>query len=164
VANGDAAAYALRTFHDSSIDVRRQAPDNAAVCQPCLKANLFVAPSDDLSRQEVVEYARNLSLLLKRVPPARYDFSRDLRRFTTDELLEALRLNRHRPTPECVARVCGSWLQALIDAGVLSNGARKTARGTQCVAEDGHICLSLAEKTIDDYLHSNGIDLSPGIA
>jgi hypothetical protein len=39
----------------------------------------------------------------------------------------------------------------LIDAGVLSNGARKTARGTQSVAEDGHICLSLAEKTTDDY-------------
>jgi hypothetical protein len=101
-----------KDFHDSSIDVRRQAPDNAAVCQPCLKANLFVAPSDDLSREEIVEYVQNLSLLLKRVPPARYDFSRDLRRFTTDELLAALELNRHRPTPECVTRVCGSWLQA----------------------------------------------------
>jgi len=30
-------------------------------------------------------------------------------------------------------------------------------RGTQCLAKDGHVCLSLGEKTIDDLLHAHGI-------
>jgi hypothetical protein len=30
-------------------------------------------------------------------------------------------------------------------------------RGTQCLAKDGHVCLSLAEKTIDDLLSTLGI-------
>jgi hypothetical protein len=51
----------------------------------------------------------------------------------------------------------GSWLQALIAAGILSDDCRPTGRGTQCLAQDGHPCLSLAEKQIDDWLYQAGI-------
>jgi hypothetical protein len=51
----------------------------------------------------------------------------------------------------------GSWLKALVEAGILEDGTRRTGRGTQCLAKDGHLCLSLGEKTIDDFLHSYGI-------
>jgi hypothetical protein len=30
-------------------------------------------------------------------------------------------------------------------------------RGVRCIAEDGHVCLSLGEKTICDLLHRHGI-------
>jgi len=56
-----------------------------------------------------------------------------------------------------VKTLFGSWLKALIEAEVLEDGARRTSRGTQCLAKDGHVCLSLGEKTIDDLLHSHGI-------
>jgi hypothetical protein len=56
-----------------------------------------------------------------------------------------------------VKELFGSWLEALIEAGILEDGTRRTARGTQCVAIDGHFCLSLGEKTIDDLLHAHGI-------
>jgi hypothetical protein len=39
----------------------------------------------------------------------------------------------------------------------LEDGTRRTSRGTQCLARDGHVCLSLGEKTIDDFLHAFGI-------
>ncbi len=50
-----------------------------------------------------------------------------------------------------------SWLAALIDAGVLEDGTRKTSRGIQTLAKDRHVCLSLGEKTIDDFLFDRGI-------
>jgi len=51
----------------------------------------------------------------------------------------------------------GSWLQTLILAGVLKDGTLQTSRGVRCIAIDGHICNSLAEKTVDDWLYSHGI-------
>ncbi|OIO98184.1 MAG: hypothetical protein COY42_21815 [Armatimonadetes bacterium CG_4_10_14_0_8_um_filter_66_14] len=50
-----------------------------------------------------------------------------------------------------------SWLHLLIAAGVLECDVRRGAYGTQCLADDGHACGSLAEKAIDDWLSSNGV-------
>lgn len=52
----------------------------------------------------------------------------------------------------------GNWLNCLSQAGVLENGYRKTSRGIQCTAKDGHLCLSLGEKTIDDWLSDHKIE------
>jgi len=51
----------------------------------------------------------------------------------------------------------GSWLEALIAAGVLSDGCYRTGKGTKCLAKDGHECRSLAERQIDDWLCDEGI-------
>jgi hypothetical protein len=56
-----------------------------------------------------------------------------------------------------VKTVFTSWLGALIASGVLEDDARRTTRGIQCLANDGHVCLSLGEKTIDDFLFSLNI-------
>jgi len=53
--------------------------------------------------------------------------------------------------------VFGSWLNALIQAEILEDGTRRTSRGTQTLARDGHVCLSLGEKTIDDYLYERNV-------
>ena len=50
-----------------------------------------------------------------------------------------------------------SWLNVLVEAGVLTRNILKTPRGYMCLAEDGHLCRSLGEKNIDDWLYSNGI-------
>ena len=68
----------------------------------------------------------------------------------TEERLALLRLLRVKPSLRRVKSVFGSWLKALIQAGVLEDGTRKTSRGIQSIAKDGHVCLSLGEKTIDD--------------
>jgi len=48
-------------------------------------------------------------------------------------------------------------LASLEKAGVLKDGYMQTARGIQCLANDGHLCLSLGEKEIDDWLSSRNI-------
>ena len=45
----------------------------------------------------------------------------------------------------------------LIETGVLNAGAWETGRGIRCIANDGHECLSLVEKMIDDILFAKGI-------
>lgn len=51
----------------------------------------------------------------------------------------------------------GSWLQALIAAGVLNDDCYLTGKGTKCLANDGHECRSLAERQIDDWLYNAAI-------
>jgi len=59
--------------------------------------------------------------------------------------------------PEIYEEEFGSWLEALTEAGILETPARRTGFGVECLAEDGHLCASLAEKTIDDWLFEHKI-------
>ena len=49
------------------------------------------------------------------------------------------------------------WTRILVDAGLADNGIC-LSRGTVLKAVDGHICLSMQEKAVDDFLHQHGID------
>jgi hypothetical protein len=73
------------------------------------------------------------------------------------ERLNILKLFEKKPTTKRVKELFGSWLNALIQTGVLEDGTRRTSRGIQCIAKDGHVCFSLGEKTIDDFLYIHGI-------
>jgi hypothetical protein len=50
-----------------------------------------------------------------------------------------------------------AWTRILIDAGLADNGIR-LSRGTILKAVDGHFCVSMQEKAVDDFLHQHGID------
>jgi len=54
----------------------------------------------------------------------------------------------------------GKWLRVLQASGLVDD-AWRPARGTYCLAADGHACRSLGERTIDDYLNANGIEHEP---
>ncbi len=41
---------------------------------------------------------------------------------------------------------------------MLDGAAQRMARGTRCLANDGHVCLSIGEKTIDDLMYAAGIE------
>jgi len=56
-----------------------------------------------------------------------------------------------------VAHYYGTWFEGLVQLGILPNNVLPTERGIMCVASDNHICLSLAEMKIDDWLHSHNI-------
>lgn len=60
-------------------------------------------------------------------------------------------------------RPARTWPEWLHLAGLLEDGLR-TARGTVNIATDGHLCRSLLERHIDDFLHHWGIahDVEPG--
>lgn len=65
------------------------------------------------------------------------------------------------PTREQVCKFFpGSWPQSLQAVGLVDD-AWRPARGTYSTAADGHPCRSIAERSIDDWLASAGIDHSP---
>ena len=106
-----------------------------------------------------MDYLRDLTETLQRVPPQGFgEGIGDLQGLSTQERLAILQVLRRKPTVRRVKELFGTWLEALIEAGVLEDGTRRTSRGTQCLAKDGHICLSLGEKTIDDFLYQEGLD------
>jgi len=74
-----------------------------------------------------------------------------------DAMARFLALLRALRTPEAYAEEYGSFFAALVRTGVLPEGTRKTNLGTITLAKDGHLCLSLVEKEIDDYLSARGI-------
>lgn len=53
-----------------------------------------------------------------------------------------------------------TWLSVLQAAGLVGD-AWRPARGTYCLAADGHLCRSLAERTVDDFLTARGITHEP---
>ena len=50
-----------------------------------------------------------------------------------------------------------AWTRILIDAGLADNGLR-LSRGTILKAVDGHFCVTMQEKAVDDFLHQHSID------
>ncbi|HUW14057.1 MAG TPA: hypothetical protein VM537_30310, partial [Anaerolineae bacterium] len=49
----------------------------------------------------------------------------------------------------------GSWFKGLAETGALPRGVHPTARGVRCLATDGHVCHSLDEQRIDNWLSAN---------
>ena len=138
--------------------IERLGIDKLDFCAPCLSSALFSEGDNDASAESILKYLRDLADLIERVPPQ--DFGKgkdDLIDLGTEKRLALLNLLKTKPAVSRVKALFGSWFKALIEAGVLENGTRKTSRGIQCVAKDGHVCLSLGEKTIDDFLYAHGI-------
>lgn len=50
------------------------------------------------------------------------------------------------------------WMREIIASGAVGDGVWITKRGYRCVAKDGHICLSLDELAIDNWMHDHGIE------
>lgn len=149
-------------FREDSLPVplvERLGVEEIDFCSPCLTKALIADGAGDLPMEEIIKYLRDLTSTLSRIPPA--DFGRavgDLHGLSIDERIAVFRILMGKPTLGRVKNIFGSWLNALIKAGVLADDVRRTARGIQCIANDGHVCLSLGEKTIDDILFSLGIE------
>jgi len=128
-------------------------------CAPCLTSRVLQNTGrDNLTKEEVKQYLKSLSSLLQVIPHQGYsEAADDLLYLSFEDRLAALQLFTNKPTTSLVKKLFSSWLHALIEAEILEDGTRKTSRGTMCVAKDGHVCLSLAEKTMDDFLYTHGI-------
>ncbi len=149
-------------FREDSLPVplvERLGIDRIDICGPCLKSVAYGPPGDPrASKEQVISYVNGLAELIQRVPHQGFgDGKGDFLELTTPQRVRMIHLFRARPTPERVNKLFGSWLGALVAAGVLEGGARRTSRGTQSLALDGHVCYSLGEKTIDDFLFRRGI-------
>jgi len=139
--------------------VQRLGIDNLDFCAPCLRDTVLQGSgTDSLSKEQVLGYLRELSDVLQRVPSQSFgEGVEDFHDLGFQERLAILCVLRRKPSIRHVKGLFGSWLAALIEAGVLEDGTRRTGRGIQSLAKDGHVCLSLGEKTIDDFLYAHDI-------
>lgn len=128
-------------------------------CAPCLARRVLGKTGiKDASAKSCLAYIKELTEALQRIPPQGFGTGmRDFLDLTRHERLAVLHLLGNKPSDARVAELFGSWFHALVKSGVLDQDAQRTSRGVRCLAKDGHSCLSLGEKTIDDALFSWGI-------
>lgn len=128
-------------------------------CSPCLRDTLLNNIGDNsLTREEIISYMQKLTEIIYIIPTK--DFGKkieDLRNLTYDQRVKLLTLFKRKPSLQRVESLFGSWLNALVVAEILEDSVRQTPRGIQTLARDGHVCFSLGEKTIDDFLFDHNI-------
>ena len=113
----------------------------------------------DLSKQEVIKTLTDLAAAFDAIPGSSFAFyalppdASDQKR---DQWMRALTV---MPAEYRIKEIlgCKDWLSVLKAAGLVTDGW-KTKRGVICHAVDGHLCRSLLERTIDDWLTSHGIE------
>ena len=133
--------------------------DNVSYCEGCINTALY-EQSDDLAPEKVIIHLRELTDAIGKIPiSSDFRSSRaDLLKIEPEKVNKVIRvLLKSHPSLVCVKELFDSWLNALIKSDLLADGARRTYFGTQCIANDGHLCLSMAEKIIDDWLFANKI-------
>lgn len=111
-------------------------------------------------RKTLIRRLQALGEALGGIPPAQYFSRADLFENIPPDIEHTAALVKalgEMPPRKCYDAVFGSWLEALHAAGILEGPYRETNRGVHCMASDGHLCYSLAEKMIDDWLTDQGI-------
>jgi hypothetical protein len=133
----------------------------------CLYPNLFANVCPKCFRRAFSDYKRGspatqlnrlyeLFLFLGRVPTQ--DFANLFYQCNNhDSIVELTHIMKKLRTPLGFKEGWGSFFAALVASGVLPSGTRRMVIGTMVLAEDGHLCWSLAEKEIDDFFFSHGI-------
>jgi hypothetical protein len=126
-------------------------------CGVCLARAFWLDGDMMASREAILRYIARLYETWNRVPPQTIT-SRDIFGASFEQRRRLIKLLIDRPTAERVRETFGSWFEALVAADVLDGAAQRMARGTRCLANDGHVCLSIGEKTIDDLMYAAGIE------
>ncbi|HAL61709.1 MAG TPA: hypothetical protein DCP08_04795 [Chloroflexi bacterium] len=110
------------------------------------------------SRQQKLADLVELSEALERVPTKSFVRNPVISpSLSEDEAKRIVKVLVHIASPDIYEEEFGSWLEALTEAGILETPARPTVFGVECLAKDGHLCASLAEKTVDDWLFEQEI-------
>src|SRR5699024_2756599 len=113
--------------------------------------------ADDYDRDRLLEQVRRLDQLVGRLPVhggwRREIFARDL---PLDVLVEAVRVAGDIPNIRTIRQHHGSWVDLLAEAGVADDG-RTNVFGIQSRALDGHLCFSLGELVIDEWLTHHAV-------
>jgi hypothetical protein len=142
--------------------LRKWGPTNT--CPRCMYIASYGIPTTSPmykkhSLKAALKYLQDLSSIVQVIPPQSFretfpnpGFDPSVR----DRILAALICI---PNANVIRKLAGGvpWLKILQLAGLVGDACR-LSRGTFCTAIDGHPCRSLAERSIDDWLTSRGIN------
>jgi len=124
------------------------------ICPRCVERAILGNPGAGESTSQLEKFKRIADLL--GAVPHKTGFVYDQAE-TLEIAIEVTKLMHQIPSFQALAKQHGSWFKLLVASGVLPKGTRPTTYGTMVIARDGHECLSLAEKTIDDLLFEHCI-------
>ena len=125
-----------------------------SICPKCFKNTFSDYKSG--SQKTRLSHLYDLFLFLDKIPTQ--DFERLFYLFNDrDSILKLFNIMSKCRTPNGYKEEFGSFFGALVKSGILPEGTRRLEIGTMVLAKDGHLCLSLAEKEIDDFLSESGI-------
>jgi hypothetical protein len=113
--------------------------------------------ASNIPEKDMLNYLFELSKTLGVIPTRKYMEGVELPAEPIEKQIETGKILLKMPAYEIYIEKFGNWLKCLSLAGVLDDGHRKTSRGIRCLANDGHLCLSLGEKAIDDWLSNHNI-------
>jgi len=139
--------------------IKRLGIDRLEFCAPCLRDTVLQSSgSDYVSKEQVINYIREFFKITGVIPPSNSNIGyNDLLYLSYEERKEILKILQIRPTNKRVKELFNSWANALQQSGLLGDYSLKTSRGIHTYANDGHLCLSLGERTIDDFFFEHGI-------
>lgn len=116
-----------------------------------------IGSDDDVKRS--IDSLRQLLDFIGFIPEKNSSVYSIYRNIPREKYIEFNLLARKTFFPIRYANVFGDWLGAVVATGYLGpSGIRKTEYGYKVHALDGHVCNSLAEKVVDDWLFKNGVE------
>lgn len=108
-------------------------------------------------KKEMLKDLQDFVNALGFIPPRDYVNNKRFREGIKERFNELISILVKIEPPKIYREKFGSWLKALVKAGVLRGKVRVTPRGIMCVSKDNHDCNSLAERKIDDWLYNHKI-------
>jgi hypothetical protein len=140
--------------------VKRLGIDRLEFCAPCLRDTVLSKSGyDNASEDQIKKYIRGIYKITGVFPNSNYYVGyNDLLNLDYEQRLEFLKLLKIRPSNLRVKEIYNSCANAYQQAGIIGEYLLTTSRGIHTVANDGHLCLSLGERTIDDFLYEHGIE------
>jgi hypothetical protein len=154
-----------KNFIENSVQLDRalRVDKNIRFCDSCYKY-IFSHPFSANNRQtvkqtnnEMLDSLKNLSKAIGGIPLQIFMEKIPLNGFSDEKQIEIGRILLKMPSYSIYVDRFGSWLNSLVACGILDGDYLRTIRGVKSVANDGHVCLSLGERSIDDWLNSNNI-------
>ena len=154
-----------RTFIENSVRLEQALRVGKKInfCEPCYSFILgheYYADNREAIKQsddEMLSNLRKLADALEGIPTQTFMQSIDLSNYSSEKQIEIGSALLGMPSYRIYLQRFETWLASLKKADVLKDGYMQTSRGIQCLANDGHLCLSLGEKEIDDWLYSRNI-------
>ncbi len=147
-------------------------PNSCPICPDCLSLRGYMAVRR--SREELIADIKLFVEIVGYLPAAQFKDARVIRTVPASDYLRAL---KHLQKMACFEvnddrfprlfdghgtyrEVFDTWINACVEAELLDRVASRSSRGIRCIARDGHVCNSLGEKAIDDWLYSRAIEHS----
>lgn len=109
------------------------------------------------TREEVLSYIKDVFAEFSCVPTTNWHqilYTQS----SPQERARVFQILSRRPDRDAVRNTFGTWFEAFAEAGIVDKDGERGYFGTRSVSSDGHVCLSMGERTICEMLTSAGIE------